>query len=96
MMILVGQYDSPFVRRVAVTLHHFGIPFTRNRLSVFNSDMADITIACMIFYCELRLPEAYPSGRYPRLDQIAARCEALEAFIASRPSPDEVMPTRKQ
>src|SRR5438552_6935396 len=42
MMILVGQYDSPFVRRVAVTLHHFGIPFTRNRLSVFNSGMADI------------------------------------------------------
>src|SRR5438874_10834306 len=41
-MILVGQYDSPFVRRVAVTLHHFGIPFTRNRLSVFNSGMADI------------------------------------------------------
>ena len=22
-MILVGQYDSPFVRRVAVTLHHY-------------------------------------------------------------------------
>ena len=30
-MILVGQYDSPFVRRVAVTLHHYGIPFERNR-----------------------------------------------------------------
>lgn len=34
-MILVGQYDSPFVRRVAVTLHHYGMPFTRNTLSVF-------------------------------------------------------------
>jgi glutathione S-transferase len=42
-MILVGQYDSPFVRRVAITLHHLGIPFTRNRLSVFNPGMAEIS-----------------------------------------------------
>jgi len=34
-MILVGQFDSPFVRRVAVTLHHYGMPFTRNTMSVF-------------------------------------------------------------
>lgn len=34
-MILVGQYDSPFVRRVAVTLHHYHMPFRRNTLSVF-------------------------------------------------------------
>jgi glutathione S-transferase len=34
-MILVGQYDSPFVRRVAVTLHHYHMPFTRQPLSVF-------------------------------------------------------------
>jgi glutathione S-transferase len=34
-MILVGQYDSPFVRRVAVTLHHYHMSFTRNTMSVF-------------------------------------------------------------
>ena len=34
-MILVGQYDSPFVRRVAVTLHHYGMPFERQVVSVF-------------------------------------------------------------
>jgi glutathione S-transferase len=34
-MILVGQYDSPYVRRVAITLHHYGIGFTRNPISVF-------------------------------------------------------------
>jgi glutathione S-transferase len=34
-MILVGQYDSPYVRRVAVSLHHFGIPFERAPLSTF-------------------------------------------------------------
>jgi glutathione S-transferase len=36
-MILVGQYDSPFVRRVAVTLHHYHMPFTRNPISVFRN-----------------------------------------------------------
>jgi glutathione S-transferase len=34
-MILVGQYDSPFVRRIAVTLHTLGIPFERNMISAF-------------------------------------------------------------
>jgi glutathione S-transferase len=34
-MILVGQYDSPVTRRVAVTLHHYGMPFTRDTASIF-------------------------------------------------------------
>jgi glutathione S-transferase len=34
-MFLVGQFDSPFVRRVAVTLHHYQMPFSRNAISVF-------------------------------------------------------------
>lgn len=40
-MILVGQFDSPFVRRVAVTLHHYGMPYTRNTMSVI-SDAAEM------------------------------------------------------
>ena len=36
-MILVGQFDSPFVRRVAVTLHHYHMPYERNPLSVFRN-----------------------------------------------------------
>jgi glutathione S-transferase len=44
MMTLVGQYDSPFVRRVAVTLNLYGLPFQRNRISVFgdSKEMAKI------------------------------------------------------
>jgi glutathione S-transferase len=206
-MILVGQYDSPFVRRVAVTLNHYKLRFERNRLSVFSPEMveinplvripslvidgdetlfdsaaildyldemvgpkkalmpasgekrrrviqatviaagaiekagavvyerhfhpkhhvahewivrclsqlsgalvhldahakepwffgnditqADITIGCLIGYLRLRLQEAFPRGRYPQLERLAERCEALDAFIAARPSPDEVMP----
>jgi glutathione S-transferase len=208
-MILVGQYDSPFVRRVAVTLHHYGIPFERNRLSVFQPAMADITplvriptleidggerlidsaaildyldqlvgptraltpasgnerrhvmqttvlatgaiekcaavvyerhfhaapciahewvarcmtqlagaltmldgyakepwyfgsrmtqadvtIGCLVGYMHLRLEEAIPSKRYPKLEALAARCEAVDAFVKSRPSPDELMPAK--
>lgn len=35
MMILVGQLDSPFVRRVAATLSYYEMPFDRHVLSVF-------------------------------------------------------------
>lgn len=34
-MILYGQYDSPFVRRAAVALNHYGFAFERHVLSVF-------------------------------------------------------------
>jgi glutathione S-transferase len=52
-VILVGQYDSPFVRRVAVSLHELGVAFERAALSVF----ADAAAMC-----------AYnPLGRVPTL-----------------------------
>lgn len=35
-MILYGQYDSPFTRRVAVALEHYRAPFERRALSVFD------------------------------------------------------------
>ncbi|HXC55750.1 MAG TPA: glutathione S-transferase family protein [Rhizomicrobium sp.] len=34
-MILVGQYDSPFVRRVAVSLRLLGLPYEHDTRSVF-------------------------------------------------------------
>lgn len=34
-MILIGQYDSPFVRRVAIALHLYGMAFTHRPWSVF-------------------------------------------------------------
>ena len=40
-MILIGQFDSPFVRRVAVAMNHYGIPFERKILSVF-TDFEDM------------------------------------------------------
>jgi glutathione S-transferase len=34
-MILIGQYDSPFVRRVAVALTLYGLPFEHRQWSTF-------------------------------------------------------------
>ncbi len=34
-MILVGQYDSPYVRRVAVSLRVLGFDYEHDRRSVF-------------------------------------------------------------
>jgi glutathione S-transferase len=39
-MILVGQYDSPVTRRVAIALHHYRIPFTRDTRSIFGDAAA--------------------------------------------------------
>ena len=39
-MILVGQYDSPVTRRVAIALHHYGMPFTRDTRSIFGDAAA--------------------------------------------------------
>jgi glutathione S-transferase len=36
-MILIGQYDSPFTRRVAITLHTYRMPFERQPYSVFSN-----------------------------------------------------------
>jgi glutathione S-transferase len=208
-MILVGQYDSPFVRRVAVTLHHYHMPFERNTISVFSqakkmqkinpliripslelasgeilidswaildhldelagparalipshgadrrkvlqtialaagvtekagdvvyerhfhpgkmlskeweercleqvhsgleqlekncgtpwySDLhmsqGDVTIGCMLGYLKLRLPEAFPANKFPKLHGLSLHCEMREEFVKSRISPDETMP----
>lgn len=34
-MILIGQYDSPFVRRVAIALHLYGLPYEHRPWSTF-------------------------------------------------------------
>ena len=210
-MILVGQYDSPYVRRVAVTLHLYGMPFERNAISVFGDaqemskitpvvripslvlddgevlvdsaaiidhldemvgaemaltprsgkerrrvlqatsvataaidkagavvyerhfhegphlnanwearcktqlagglgwlesqlngewltghkmTQADVTTACMVGYLKLRLPEALRDADFPELERHSVACEKMDAFVASRPSPDELMPPR--
>ena len=35
LLILIGQYDSPFVRRVGIAMTLYGLPFTQQPWSIF-------------------------------------------------------------
>jgi len=67
-MILVGRLDSPFLRRVAVTMNHYGMAFERRSLAVFADFEAVTTFT--------------PLGRVPALvldddDGIGGEAETL-------------------
>lgn len=53
---------------------------------------ADIMLACATGYMTLRLPSAFPAGKYPRLEALAAKCETMPAFIACRIGANETKP----
>ncbi|MBM3648848.1 MAG: glutathione S-transferase family protein [Alphaproteobacteria bacterium] len=45
-----------------------------------------ITAACTIRYVRLAMPDLLPEGRYPALDAVSRRCEALPAFQSCYPA----------
>jgi glutathione S-transferase len=49
-------------------------------------DQAWITTACMMRYVRLAVPDLLPRERYPLLDMISDRCEALSAFRETWPA----------
>lgn len=57
-------------------------------------DQAVITTACMIRYIHLADPDLLPSDRYPSLEVLSQRCEALAPFRATYPADYAVPPTR--
>lgn len=57
-------------------------------------DQACITTACLIRYVRLAAPDLLPSGRYPSLEVLSHRCEALPAFSATYPA-DYVVPSTR-
>ena len=80
-MILVGQFDSPFVRRVAVTLNHYHMPFTRNAISVFRNipELQKINplirVPCLILESGETLIDS--SAIIDHLDEMAGPARAL-------------------
>ena len=56
-------------------------------------DQACITTVCMIRYIRLAEPDLMPSGRYPSLEELSQRCEALPAFRATYPT-DYAVPSK--
>jgi glutathione S-transferase len=53
---------------------------------------ADIAATCTVGYLRLRLPGVFAPDACPRLDALAARCEALPVFGAAPIGADERMP----
>ena len=49
-------------------------------------DQAQITTACMIRWSRIAVPDFLPVGRYPALDALSDRCEAMPEFKATNPA----------
>lgn len=54
----------------------------------------DITVGVLLGYLKLRVADAFPTGRYPNLEALAATSEALPEFALTAPAADETMPAR--
>jgi glutathione S-transferase len=46
-------------------------------------DQTHITTGCLLSYVRMADPQLLPPGRYPALDALGARCDALAAFRAT-------------
>ena len=49
-------------------------------------DQAQITTACMVRHVRLVDPDVMPEGRYPKLDELSLRLEALPEFRSTYPA----------
>jgi len=45
---------------------------------------ADVAAVCAVDFVRRVLPDLVPAGRHPRLEDLAARCDALPAFAETR------------
>lgn len=78
-MILIGQYDSPFVRRVAIALNHYALPFEHRPWSVWGN--------------AAQIAQYNPLRRVPTL-LLDDGCALLETF-AILDSVDELVPRER-
>ena len=88
-MILIGQYDSPFVRRVAIAMRLYGMPFEHRPWSVFGD--AD-KIAARIEWAE-KLDALAPAALI--IEAIIEEAGAKKALFSDleRAAPDAVLAT---
>ena len=90
-MILVGQMDSPFVRRVAVTLNLYAMPFEREIISVYGdadavrkiNPLGKVPAVPALTHLINKRPELFPGGGSPALAELRMRAEELTPFRAS-------------
>lgn len=90
-MILVGQYDSPYVRRVAITLHHYGMAFERNAMSVFGDAVAMAQINPLV-----RIPSLILDDGEVLIDSVAILDHLDEVVGAERALTPRSGPERRR
>jgi glutathione S-transferase len=62
--------------------------------SDLHMSQADVSIGCLIGYIKLRVPEAFPADKYPKLHRLSMHCEMREEFTACRPGAKETVPAK--
>lgn len=76
---------APWVERCTAQMHDaFGLLEAQPASAVPAGapiTQAEITIAAALRFAMHAHPAQFPAGRYPRLEQLSAYCEALPAFI---------------
>lgn len=65
-LLLVGQYDSPFTRRVGITLHEYSFDYARDTHSVYSEPDAVRALSPMT-----RIPALIVDGRHTLVDSSA-------------------------
>ena len=90
------RVDESWLRRLRVQLEGALAALERRRPDPWflgeRFGQADVTVATMIGYLRLALPELVTADRLPALARHADACERLPAFEATRPGPDERPP----
>ncbi len=81
-MILIGYYESPYVRRVAITMLLYGM--TREPAQALALWQDDDAGGCQHGGCDRFDPPRHghlaPAGRYANLDALIERAATLNAF----------------
>jgi glutathione S-transferase len=88
------KVDESWVRRLRIQLEGALAALERSRPEPWflgeRFSQADVTVATMLSFLKLALPEFVTRERVPALHAFAAACEQLPAFMATQPGPDEL------
>jgi len=88
-MQLVGRYDSPFVRRVGISLRLLGLPFEQLPLSVFSQATEVRKISPLGRVPVLVLADG--AGAAVDSDRRATRRQALRAVVTATGAADKAI-----
>ena len=84
-MILIGRYYSPFVRRVAVTMHHYGLEYEHRALRASGDEQDEIR-------------RSNPLGRVPALilsdGEVLSESALILDYLDEQVAPDQALTPR--